>query len=164
MKTKTEIILFAALMISLIPLELFCGILAYETLGAVTSQVYLVGTVLFNLAFIILAFRYPSVTILAVIIFALMVIPYQLVLGQRLLRVQAETTRIVAYAYEQKSQAGAFPANLSGYTAIDIEMFNYIQSFQLDETGEQFTVYFRVGTENTSHWYSSKDGWGYYPD
>lgn len=164
MKTKTEIILFAILMASLIPLELFCGILAYETLGAVTSQVYLAGTLLFNLAFIILAFRYRSVAILAVIVFALLIIPYQLVLGQRLLRVQAEATRIVAYAYEQKIQTGAFPANLSGYTATDAEMMNYIQNFQLDETGEQFTVHFRVGTENTSHWYSSEDGWGYYPD
>jgi hypothetical protein len=164
MRTRTEPLLFALLLGVLIPLELLCALLAYETLGQVTSSIYFIGIVGLNSLFIILALRYRAAAALSVVLLALLIIPYQVVLGQRLLRVQAEATQIVAFVFEQKVQSGAFPSDLSNYTFHDADMKAYIQSYQLDEVRAQFTVFYRVGTESTSHWYSSKTGWGYYPD
>ncbi len=127
-------------------------------------MIYFIGVVGLNSLFIILAWRYRTAAAVSVVLLALLIIPYQVLLGQRLLRVQAETTQIVAFAFEQKAQSGAFPSDLSNYTFHDADMKAYIQSYQLDEVGEQFTVFYRVGTESTSHWYSSETGWGYYPD
>ncbi len=164
MRTRTEILLFALLMGVLIPLELLCALLAYETLGEITSYIYFMGIVGLNSLFIILAFRYRAAAALSAVLLALLIIPYQVILGQRLLRVQAEATHIVAFVFEQKVQSGAFPSDLSSYAFHDAEMKAYIKSYQLDEVREQFTVFYRVGTESTSHWYSSQNGWGYYPD
>lgn len=161
---KETIIVFVLLLGVLIPLELFCAVLAYETIGEITSSLYVIGVIGLNLLFIVLAFRYRTVAALGVVVLALLVIPYQVVLGQRLLRVQAEVTHIVSYAYEQRIMSGEFPSDLSSYAFHDIAMEVYIQRYQIDQTHEQFTVFYRVGTESTSHWYSSADGWGYYPD
>jgi len=161
---KETIIVFVLLLGVLIPLELFCAVLAYETIGEITSSLYVIGVIGLNLLFIMLAFRYRVAAMLGVVVLALLVIPYQVVLGQRLLKVQAEVTHIVSYAYEQRIQSGVFPSDLSGYAFHDTALEVYIQRYQLDQAQEQFTVFYRVGTENTSHWYSSTDGWGYYPD
>lgn len=164
-KTRSEtIIVFVLLLGVLIPLELLCALLAYETIGEITSSLYVIGVIGLNSLFIVMAFRYRTVATLGVVVLALFIIPYQVILGQRLLRVQAEVTHIVSYAYEQRIHSSAFPSDLSGYAFHDTAMEVYIQRYQLDQTQEQFTVFYRVGTENTSHWYSSTDGWGYYPD
>jgi len=163
-RAKTETLIFALLLGVLISLELLCAVLAYETMGAIISRLYAISIVGLNLLLIVLAFRYRVAATLGAVAVALLIIPYQVVLGHRLLRVQAEATRIVSYAYEQRVQGGVFPSDLAGYAFHDSEMKDYIQSYQLDAVGGRFTVYYRVGTESTSHWYSSTEGWGYYPD
>jgi hypothetical protein len=164
MKIKSEIFLFIILICTFVPLEILCTLLAYETLGEITSKLYLISTIGINLLLFVLFFRYQSVAILGVFVLALLIIPYQTMLGNRLMRVQAETIHIVAFVYEQKTTSGKFPSDLSRYSFHDVEMKTYIQSYQLDEADEKFTVFYRIGTESTSHWYSSKEGWGYYPD
>jgi hypothetical protein len=164
MKIKSEILPFILLTGALIPLEFLCALLAYETLGEITSGIYFIGIIGINLLLIVLAFRYLTVSALGVVGLALLIIPYQIMLGNRLMRVQAETTRIVSFAYEQKAKSGTFPSDLSGYAFYDVEMKPYIQSYELGEVNKQFTVFYRIGTESSSHSYSSKDGWGYYPD
>jgi hypothetical protein len=164
MKTKTENFLFVLLLALLIPLELLCARLAYETLGEIISAFYFLSIIGLNLLFIILAFRYRAAAALGAVGLALLIIPYQIILGDRLIRVQAEASQIVSYVYEQKIQNGVFPSDLSCYIFHDPTMKTYIQNYQLDEVGKQFKVFYRVGTESTSHWYSSDTGWGYYPD
>lgn len=164
MRIRTDVFLFALLLGVLIPLELLCALLAYETIGEITSSIYYISIVGLNLLFLVVAFRYRVVAAMGVVGLALLIIPYQAILGNRLLRVQAEVTRLVSSVYEQKVMSGAFPSDLSGYTFSDAEMKTYIQSYQVSQTCEQFTVFYWVGTESTSHWYSSEDGWGYYPD
>ena len=164
MRTRTDVLLFALLLGALIPLEFVCALLAYETVGETTSGIYLVSIIGLNLLFLAVAFRYRAVAAIAVVGLALLIIPYQVILGDRLLRVQAEVTRLVSSVYEQKFMSGVFPSDLSGYTFSDTEMKTFIQSYQVSQTCEQFTIFYRVGSESTSHWYSSEDGWGYYPD
>lgn len=150
-------------MLVLVPLEVLCAALAYETLGAVMSRVYLLAVGI-NLLFILLAFRSRLAAASGVIILALVLIPYQLMLVDRLLRVQAEAARIVAYVYEQRLETGDYPSDLSGYAYKDTEMAQFVQEYRRDEVNGGFRLAYRVGTEWTSHTYTPNDSWGYYPD
>ena len=163
MHKKSEAILFILLMLVLIPLEVLCAFLAYETLGEISSLVYLLLVGL-NLVPIVLAFRNRITAALGAIALALAIIPYQLVLGDRLLRVQAEAARVVTYAYEYKVNTGQFPPDLAQYQFHDPDMKAFIQKYQPDNSQDGFALYYRVGTESTSHSYSTANGWGYYPD
>jgi len=155
--------LFILLMLVLVPLEIGCAYLVHETIGEVTSSLYFLAVAL-NLVFIVAALRYPRAAGLGALALALAIVPYQLVLGDRLLRVQQEASRIVAYAYEERLAAGAYPADLSDYGYHDPAMQKYIQRYAADDSAGGFFLAYRVGTENTSHTYTPENGWGYYPD
>jgi hypothetical protein len=160
---KIEVLLFVLLMAVIVPLEVVCAFLAYETIGEVISALYFLALGI-NLLFILLALRSRSLAALGVVILALVIIPYQVVLGQRLLRVQAEAARIVTFVYEHKVNSGEYPPDLADYTFNDPEMKKYVQTYNLDESRGGFVLCYRVGTESTSHWYDPDNGWGYYPD
>jgi hypothetical protein len=160
---KVETLLFILLMAVIVPLEVVCALLAYETIGEIASALYFLALGI-NLLFFLLAVRSRSLAALGAIILALLIIPYQVVLGQRLLRVQAEAARIVAFVYEHKVNSGEYPPDLDDYTYDDPEMKKYVQTYSLDESRGGFVLCYRVGTETTSHWYDPKNGWGYYPD
>jgi hypothetical protein len=85
-------------------------------------------------------------------------------LGYRFIEVQTEVAAIVSHAYDQKINSGEFPEDLTNYRYQNPDMEMYIQNYRLNEERGGFTVIYRVGTESTSHWFSSNDGWGYYPD
>jgi hypothetical protein len=163
MMKKVEILLFVLLMVVIVPLEVACAFLAHETIGEVTSALYFLALGI-NLLFVLLAVRSRSLAAIGAVILALLIIPYQVMLGQRLLRVQAEAARIVAFAYEHKINSGEYPLDLSGYAFNDQEMKKYVQSYSTDESRGGFVLCYRVGTETASHWYDPDGGWGYYPD
>ena len=158
-----ERFLFIALVGIIVPLEVLCAYLAFETIGEVTSTLYFMAIGL-NLLFIVLAIRFRTLAALSVILLALAIIPYQLLLGHRLVRVQAEASRLVTYAYEERTDTGEFPRDLANYEFHDQKMETYIQDYRVKEDGGEFSLFYRVGTETTSHYYSSELGWGYYPD
>lgn len=160
---KPERWIFGMLMVVLVPLEVACGLLAYETLGEITSALYLIATGV-NLLFVLLAIRHPTAAAAGALILGLLIIPYQAILGDRLVRVQGEAARIVGYAYEERLAEGGFPADLTDYAFHDPAMRPYIQSYRSDETGGRFSLCFRVGTVSTSHCYTPELGWTYYPD
>jgi hypothetical protein len=157
------IALFVALFGLLLALEMYCARLAYETIGEVVSSLYflMIGI---NVILVILAYRYRTLAAIGVILLAIAIIPYQLHLGDRLIRVQAEASRIVTFVYTERINAGSFPPTLDGYEFDDPAMEQYIQSYHVGEEGNEFSLFYRVGTENTSHFYMSQTGWGYYPD
>jgi hypothetical protein len=155
--------LFILLMLVLVPLELACAYLAYETIGEIVSSLYFLAVAL-NLVFILVAIRYPRAAALGAVALALAIVPYQLMLGHRLLRVQAEASVIVAYAYEQRLATGEYPGDLADYEYRDSTARKYIQRYTTDGSMGGFFLAFRVGTESTSHTYSPENGWSYYPD
>lgn len=146
----------------LVPLEILAGRLAYETLGELDSA-FLLMAVGLNLPIALLALWKPLPSAVAGVILGLLLIPEQVILGQRLVKVQREVTAIVGYAYNVRAATGRFPENLDGYTPRDEANLRWVQAYRLLESGD-FMVLYRVGTPNTSHWYSSAGGWGYYPD
>ena len=165
MNKKTEILLFVLLMGILIPIELLCAYLAYETIGEIVSKLYFMAVGI-NLIFILVAIRYRAVAALAAVALGLVIVPYQLVLGNRLLRVQSEAAAIVAYVYEYKLDTGHYPSDLSEYVFADPAMETYVQAYWVDDSPDWdgFLLSYRVGTESTSHSFSPRHGWGYYPD
>ena len=151
------------LMLVLVPIELACAYLAYETIGEIVSGLYFIAVII-NLVFIVVAIRFPRAAALGAVALALAIIPFQLVLGRRLLRVQTEASQIVAYVYEQRLATGEYPADLADYEYRDPTTRKYIQRYAADESVGDFRLAFRVGTKNTSHTYSPDVGWSYYPD
>ena len=163
MNKKVEWVLFSLLMITLILLEALCARLAYQTLGEIMSTVYALLVVL-NLVPLWLATRSRAAAALVAATLALLIIPYQLLLADRLWRVQAEADHVLTYLHEQRLSTGQYPANLSEYRFHDSEMAAYVHDYQIDETQGGFVLSYSVGTPTTSHTYSPATGWTYYPD
>lgn len=157
--------LLAALITVLALLEAASVSVAYHTLGESPCLLYGLIVVAGNLGVLLLARRNRRAAAIAALLLALAVVPYQAVLTVRLHRVQAEAAHIVTYAYQQRLQTGEFPADLTGYAFQDAAMRPFIQSYERNETDcGGFCLFYRVGTESTSHSYSPRNGWGYYPD
>ena len=160
---KKDVLCFASLIIALVPLEIVSGFLAYETIGAIVSGIYFLIIAVSNLLAIIVAVRSRKFAAIITITVAMIIIPYQAILGYRLLLIEQEVTHISTYANKQMFRQGAFPNDLSGYKFKHPEASRYI-SYTVKPTQNHFTIYYFVGVSSTSHWYDSQTGWGYYPD
>ncbi len=160
---STEAALFAALSVTLIVLEAISALLAYETMGAVVSALYWIGLGE-NLILLLLVFRSRRTAAAGIVLLALVIVPYQFTLAGRLWRVQTEASQIVAYAYQTRIAQDAFPADLAGYTFHDSAAKPFIREYRPASTAGGFVLCYSVGTPFTSHCYSPKDGWTYYPD
>jgi hypothetical protein len=137
--------------------------LAYHTLGEISRALYWL-VVSLNVPLLLLArWRMRAATV-GILVLALLVVPYQAALGARLWRVQREAAAIVHHAYQIKLATGAFPDDLSGYVYRDTKAARFITHYGLSEELGGFGLSYRVGTVNTSHTYSPRYGWGYYPD
>lgn len=160
--SRSERALALLLLAVLVPLEILAGLLAYETLGDLDSA-FLLMLISLNLPIALLAYWRPLAAGICAVILGLLLIPEQVILGVRLVEVQREVTSIVGYVYQVRAATGSFPEDLDGYEPLDDSNLQYIQDYRLRENGDFIVSYF-VGTRNTSHWYLSSSGWGYYPD
>ncbi|MFC1805706.1 hypothetical protein ACFL09_01840 [Planctomycetota bacterium] len=159
-----ESALLGLLLLLLVPVELLCAQAAFETIGEISRGLYWVLAIAGNCVVILTAVRSRAVAGTLALLLGLAIIPYEIVLMHRHARVQTEAARIVAYAYETKLDTGEYPTDLSGYVYEHPETSRFIQGYHAGSQHGGFQVVYRVGTESTSHWYSPKDGWSYYPD
>ncbi len=160
---STELVLWVVLALTVIALEAVSAQLAYETLGAIASSLYWLAMAI-NLPLLLMAFRSRLASAVGILLLGLVLIPYQFALAERLWRVETEATRIVAFAYENRIAGAVFPASLAGYAFNDPATRPYIQEYRPDSASGGFILCYRVGTESTSHCYSPREGWTYYPD
>ena len=149
---------------SLVVIEIFCGKLAYETLGEITSAVYfLIIAVNIIPVILIILNKQKNISIGIILFLGFMIIPCQFYLGSKLLSLKEEAANLTAYLYEQKISNNDFPKNITGYefTSPGLKKyFNYTQ-----KADDQFALSYYVGTPTTSHFYNSDTKkWGYYPD
>lgn len=155
---------FLALLGVLVLLEALSARLAYHTVGEVFSSLMFMAIAL-NLVPLVLyvARRHLLATELALVLGLALVVP-QVVLGERLYALQAEASRVVAHAYDTRARTGAFPASLAGYTFADPRLAGHFAEYGTgaEQGGLHFAYW--VSTPATSHSYSAKHGWGYYPD
>jgi hypothetical protein len=95
-------------------------------------------------------------------------------LGGSLLLWQAYQTRkwavihedivaIVQFAEGSKSKSGHYPADLDGYVFKSPRVRKHIYGVESDETNGFRIIYF-MNNPGITYWYSSKTGYGYYPD
>lgn len=163
-KKCKESFLMTVAVFSVVLLELFCAHLAFETLGAITSSFYFL-VVAINIVPVILLFTNKQRTLAVFILsfIGLLIVPYQLYLGDKLISLKEEAANLTAYLYNQEQIDGTYPEDLSAYEFSFPELKNHFTYNK--STSEQFELYYFVGTENTSHYYKSGDNkWGYYPD
>ncbi len=159
----TELGLLVALVITLISLEVVSAHIAYETVGAVASALYW-AAIGINLPLFTIAFKSRRVAAIGLILWGLVLVPYQFALAGRLWRVQVEAARIVAFTYEAKISSGTFPADLAGYMFHDPTTRPFIEEYRPDAASGGFHLCYWVGTQSTSHCYSPGEGWTFYAD
>lgn len=70
---------------------------------------------------------------------------------------------IVRLAEDSKSKTGHYPTGLEGYTFKNSQVESHIYGVGSDETNGFRITYF-MNDPGTTYWYSSKTGFGYYPD
>lgn len=162
-KNISNITLFSISFFSLLVLEIFCAKLAFETLGEIDSGAYFLLVALNVIPLVLLVLKKTQFAMGLILLIGLLIIPYQLYLGHKLISLKEEAANITAYVYETKFSSPAFPKDLSGYTFSFPKLqkhFNYI--LQSDGT---FHLNYYVGTPATSHFYhSDTKKWDYYPD
>jgi hypothetical protein len=77
--------------------------------------------------------------------------------------IHEDIVALVRFAEDSKSKTGSYPASLEGYVFKTPRVRKHIHGFGVDETGGFRITYF-MNSPGTSYWYSSKKGFGYYPD
>lgn len=77
--------------------------------------------------------------------------------------IHEDIVAIVQFAEESKSKTGHYPSNLEGYTFKHAQVKAHIYGLRSDETNAFWITYF-MNDPGISYWYSSKTGFGYYPD
>lgn len=150
--------------LSLIITELFCANLAFETLGEVMSALYLfIITINIVPLLLLIVNKRRQLALGIIFLIGFVVIPYQFYLAQKLVSLKEEAANLTTYLYDQKKSTSVYPKDISGYLFTFPELkknFNYSR-----ESENQFSLYYYVGSQTTSHFYhSDTKKWGYYPD
>ena len=153
---------YFAAAIGLMAVELYFAALAWHTIGEVVSG--FVFVLLGNAVAVGVAFASRLAAWVLLVALALLIIPWQAVLGVRWGRVHREAERIVAYVQAQHAATGQYPPNLNSYTFRDAGTRPYIEYIAgVDSAG--FEVHYRVGSGGTAHtWHDQSTKWFYYPD
>ncbi len=155
---------FAALVAVAVAAELAGAWIAYHTIGAVMSQLLFFVAGLNLVPIVLHAARKPYLAVLAVLALFVVIVPYQALLGHRLLVLQDEAGGVVSYLYDARLRTSEYPADLSGYSFRDPSLRPFFQEYRRDADLGGFGLYWYVGTPNSSHSYTPRQGWGYYPD
>ncbi len=149
----------------LLPIELVCVGIAYETIGEVLQGALILMFLGGNLiGFLLLLFRLPRAAMVWLLFFALLIIPHQSWLGLRLAMLRYEAGQLVAYLEQTKKATGEYPPDLSGYTFRFPSLDDHFHHYAPSSTQGGFEVRWHVNTRGIAHWYSPRDGWSYYPD
>jgi hypothetical protein len=153
---------FVMLLAIAVPIEIVCAVLLYATRGDIVSGA--VGmSVLLNIGAILLyTFRWRIAAITLAGALALSIVAFAVRDGYELLRVQEEAARTVSYVYETRISTSELPADLKGYRWQSADLARDIHYTR--ESADAFTVVYSVPGSHSNYWYSSSDGWHYYPD
>jgi len=77
--------------------------------------------------------------------------------------IHEDIVSVVRFAEDTKTKTGRYPTNLEGYTFKRQWVKSHIYSFGPNEA-DGFGVTYFMNDSGISYWYSSKTGFGYYPD
>jgi hypothetical protein len=146
----------------LVAAEAACAHLAYYTIGDVTSGLYWMTVLFGNLIIFPIAFASRRMATVALLLLALLIIPYQCFLGIRWWRVDREARRIVDYVVATHAASGQYPRDLRGYEFRDggtADFFHYYVG-----GASPAMLGYHIATRDTSHWWTPDFGWQYCDD
>ena len=158
---------FLVLLAVLATLEGLCAMVAYETLGEVTSAMLMVAVLGNLLPVLLFALRVRAAAVIVALLIALAIVPYQVVLANRLRELEQESSEIVSWIDLQRLETGRFPANLASYHFRRPWLKEHFTEYLMPD-GQGFNLSFYVGNRGTSHSFGATadkaGGWGYYAD
>jgi hypothetical protein len=105
----------------------------------------------------------PRSALVGALTLGLLIIPYQLVLLDRLTRLNTEVMRLADARLRLQAQGKPAPLTLNDRELSNPRLRKWID-YQVDENGRDFVFYYFVVDRGISHSYDSKTGWFYYPD
>ena len=146
----------------LVALQDFAASFAYDTIGEVASAFLRFLTLLNVVPVFLWGFGLRKTAFALGLALTLIAVPEQMYLLGVWSRNHAEARRIIARLDAEHAKTGAYPADLAGYPfrpGVVKADFHYDLS---DDRG--YVLRYHVGSEGTSHDYSPKNGWFYYPD
>jgi hypothetical protein len=168
--SRRKLLMVGLLFAGVVIIEVICANLSYYGLGWLGRIVMMlaVGQNFFVPVFYWRGLRNAALVVAVVI--AILVIPYNLLLGQRLLALQDEANHVVAYINQVKEETGVYPSNLYEYRYKNWYLWGFFRIYtpQQYPTMEQpFGVgYCPTAREECSYgyWYTPTYGWNYSDD
>jgi len=175
--TAKRLTAFTAAAAVLIPLEIVCCFLAQYTLLGLDGF-FVIFILWANLIPVALYLSKRTASQVAswymLVLIALAIIPAQVRWGLRLLSLQSEATRIIAYSYDYKIRNGSFPMDLRDYSFKNPDLHDHFvyhghnkddkftypfEDSPLYDHDDKFSLRYYVASKNTAYWFSSKKGW-----
>lgn len=156
---------FASILGGLLRLDCASAILAYHTIGEVISGFYFFLIGMANVVVLGVALMNRRAALIAAVAVTVLALPFQLFLGVRWWRIHGEAERIIAYAEDHRRETGTYPTSLTDYAYRDRYTQSFVQDYRLSRrSSSDYSLSYRIGTPSTSHSYSPRNGWSYYPD
>jgi len=156
-------VMFGALMVILISIEILCVLLSYYTAGDVFQEILVLAMLLNILPIVLYVRRSMVLAVVVAMIIGAMIVPLQIVDGIGLMHVREEAAGVVAYVYQIRVQTGSFPRTLAGYRFIHPGSAS-VMHYTFEGDRGSFTVAYRVPGNPSDYWYRPEDGWQYYSD
>lgn len=113
--------------------------------------------------FVLIGFYRRSVALWCVSLLGGSMLIWQAYQSRKWAMIHEDIIAIVQFAEESKAKAGYYPTNLDGYTFRHRQVRSHIYDLGADETNGFRITYF-MNDPGISYWYSTKSGFGYYPD
>jgi hypothetical protein len=178
--TSLSSILFLVLTVILILFEIIASNMAFENFGEITSGFYQLLIFVNITPILLFVFNYKKFALVALLILGIIIIPENLIVNNRLIKLKEESSNIILFAYQSKLYNGSFPKDLKNYVFKYAELEKHISytkefvnhSENKNEMKDHFGLFYYVGTKSTSHFLMKSDygdnskfiQWYYYPD
>jgi hypothetical protein len=147
----------------LVPVEFLCVRSALETQGEV-MQAALFVVLCGNLLCVPWLWRSPRVALIGLLVVGLLIIPYQVFLLDRLVRLNNEMIRLVDSRLRLRAEGKAIPATLDDFKFSDPKLRKFVWRYGVNDDCHEFWLEYFVVQPGITHSYSSDRGWFYYPD
>lgn len=147
----------------LVPTEIWCVQSALETQGEV-KQAMLWALFWLNVVWIGVGVWSPRVALIGLLVTALMIVPYQVFLLDRMTRLNSEMMQLVDARLRLRAEGKPIPSTLDDFKFSYPDVKRFIHGYGVSEDGKDFSISYFVVQPGITHSYSSKTGWFYYPD
>jgi hypothetical protein len=114
-------------------------------------------------ACVLIGFQHRGLALWCVTLLGGSLLLWQAYQSRKWVIIHEDVLRIVSFAEEINSKTGHYPTNLNAYVFRNPGVKRHIYAVQSDKTNGFRITYF-MNDPGITYWYSSKNGFGYYPD